>query len=115
MMGVRITAVPTEANSMVHFCHPESSSPTAYFAVKPINKGHPAIESAASIIGQIHHLIMRWQKRQDMEQDPESLRIMLQAFPALKLPLDEYIDQVTGHITRFSTAAIDGLYPEVSP
>ena len=70
---------------------------------------------AASIIGQIHHLIIRWQKRQDMEGDPESLAIMLQAFPALRLSLDEYIDQVTEHITRFSTAAIDGLYPEVSP
>jgi AcrR family transcriptional regulator len=69
---------------------------------------------AASIIGQIHHLIIRWQKRQDMESDPESLKIMLQAFPALGLPLPEYIDQVTDHITRFSTAAIDGLYPEVS-
>jgi AcrR family transcriptional regulator len=70
---------------------------------------------AASIIGQIHHLIIRWQKRQDMESDPESLEIMLQAFPALSLSLPEYIDQVTEHITRFSTAAIDGLYPEVSP
>jgi len=70
---------------------------------------------AASIIGQIHHLIMRWQKRQDMEPDSETLQIMLQAFPALGLTLDEYIDQVTEHITRFSTAAIDGLYPEVSP
>lgn len=69
---------------------------------------------AASIIGQIHHLILRWQKRQDMESDPESLAIMLQAFPALNLPLDDYLDQVIEHITRFSTAAIDGLYPEVS-
>ena len=45
--------------------------------------------------------------------DPESLAIMLQAFPALGSPCDEYIEQVTEHITRFSTAAIDGLYPEV--
>lgn len=70
---------------------------------------------AASIVGQIHHLIIRWQKRQTMESDPETLQIMLEAFPSLGLSLPEYIDKVTEHITRFSTAAIDGMYPEVSP
>jgi len=82
---------------------------------------HPRLEPeqvtwiAASIVGQIHHFIIRWQKRRDMEADAESLQIMLQAFPALGLSLPEYIDQVTDHITRFSTAAIDGLFPEVTP
>jgi AcrR family transcriptional regulator len=69
----------------------------------------------ASIIGQIQHLLIRWEKRRDMETDPESLQIMLQAFPALGLSQSEYIEQVTDHITRFSTAAIDGLFPEVAP
>lgn len=69
---------------------------------------------SASMVGQIHHFIMRWQKRQDMESDPESLQIMLKSFPPLELPVTDYIEQVTEHVTRFSTAAIDGLYPEVS-
>jgi AcrR family transcriptional regulator len=69
----------------------------------------------SSIVGQIHHLILRWKKREDLQADPESLQVMYLAFPPLKLPLPEYIRQVTDHITRFSTAAIDGLYPEVSP
>jgi AcrR family transcriptional regulator len=70
---------------------------------------------AASIVGQIHHLIIRWHKRQALDSDPESLAIMLRAFPALDLDLPDYIEKVTDHITRFSTAAIDGLYPEVTP
>lgn len=69
----------------------------------------------ASILGQIHHLVLRWKKREDMLADPESLKVMYMAFPPLKLSLPEYIRQVTDHITRFSTAAIDGLYPEVTP
>ena len=69
----------------------------------------------ASVVGQIHHFILRWKKRQDMESDPDSLQVMLDAFPPLMLPLPAYIEQVTQHITRFSTAAVDGLYPEVAP
>ncbi|MBU8871756.1 MAG: TetR/AcrR family transcriptional regulator [Gemmatimonadales bacterium] len=69
----------------------------------------------ASIIGQIHHFIMRWQKRQSFPEDSEALQIMLNAFPALGLPVEEYIQEVTRHITQFSKAAIDTLYPEVSP
>ena len=68
-----------------------------------------------SIIGQIHHFILRWQKRQSFPQDSEALDIMFQAFPALARPVEEYIHEVTQHITKFSTAAIDALYPEVSP
>ena len=85
-----------------------------------LNAARPSLEPgqvswiAASVMGQIQHLIMRWHKRQDLEGDPDSLRIIHLAFPALDLPLDEYIDQVTDHITRFSTAAIDGMYPEVT-
>ncbi len=69
---------------------------------------------SASVVGQIHHFIMRWQKRQDMESDPESLQIMLRAFPPLGLSLPEYSEQVTEHIIGFSTAAIDSMYPEVT-
>ncbi len=66
-------------------------------------------------MGQVHHFIMRWQKRQDLNSDPESLQIMLRAFPPLGLPLPEYCEQVTEHIIRFSTAAIDSMFPEVTP
>jgi len=69
----------------------------------------------ASIVGQIHHFIMRWHKVQAMpEDDAESRQIMLRAFPALKLSRDEYIKEVGDHITRFSTAAIDSMFPEVA-
>ena len=69
----------------------------------------------ASIVGQIQHFIMRWHKsRQLLESEDESVQVMLQAFPALGHPVEEYIEQVTDHITRFSTAAIDALHPEVS-
>jgi hypothetical protein len=39
---------------------------------------------------------------------------MQQAFPALALPRDAYVAEATRHITRFSTAAIDGLRGEVT-
>lgn len=68
----------------------------------------------ASIMSQIHHFHMRWMKRQCTNCCHETLDVMLDAFPALSLPKDQYIQEVTDHITRFSTAAIDGMYPEVS-
>ena len=66
----------------------------------------------ASIIGQVHHLILRRIKCESCVDVPEARKIMQEAFPALALDRDEYIRQTTDHITRFSTAAIDGLYPE---
>ncbi len=66
----------------------------------------------ASIVGQIHHFILRRIKCDDCDDMPEAREIMHMAFPALALGRDEYIRQTTDHITRFSTAAIDGLYPE---
>ncbi len=66
----------------------------------------------ASIIGQIHHFIMRRIKCESCNDVPEVREIMHKAFPALALDRDEYIRQTTDRITRFSTAAIDGLYPE---
>jgi len=66
----------------------------------------------ASIIGQIHHFIMRRIKCESCTEIPEIREIMHQAFPALALDRDQYIHQTTDRITRFSTAAIDGLYPE---
>ncbi len=68
----------------------------------------------SSIVGQIHHFIMRWHKAQAMQGNDESRKIMLRAFPALKLERDQYVVKVGEHITRFSTAAIDSMYPEVS-
>ena len=68
----------------------------------------------ACIIGQIHHFIMRWQKRQCFADNDEALQIMMRAFPVLGRPVEEYIQEVTQHVTQFSTAAIDALYPEVT-
>jgi len=68
----------------------------------------------ASIIGQIHHFIMRWQKRQHMDHNSETWKFMMKAFPALGLPREQYVEQATRHITRFSTAAVDAQFPEVS-
>ncbi len=69
----------------------------------------------ASIVGQIHHFIMRWHKSQAMPENDESRQIMLRSFPALALQRDQYIEEVGKHITRFSTAAIETMFPEVTP
>jgi len=66
----------------------------------------------ASIVGQIHHFIMRRIKFESCGDTPEVREIMLKAFPILAHDKDTYVRQVADHITRFSTAAIDGLYPE---
>ncbi len=66
----------------------------------------------ASIIGQMHHFILRRIKCESCEEVPEAREFMLKAFPALALDQDQYVSQCTDRITRFSTAAIDGLYPE---
>ena len=68
----------------------------------------------ASIIGQIHHFVARWHKKISFADGSEEAQIMIRVFPALGHPLEEYIELVTDHITAFSTAAIDSLYPEVT-
>jgi AcrR family transcriptional regulator len=68
----------------------------------------------ASIVGQIHHFIFRWQRKQTLDAESESLQTMVRIFPPLNYSVDRYIDTVTGHITRFSSAAVMTLYPEVS-
>lgn len=67
----------------------------------------------ASIIGQIHHFVARWHKKSSFGDESEEVQIMIRIFPALGQPVDKYIELVTDHITNFSTAAIDSLYPEV--
>jgi len=69
----------------------------------------------ASVIGQIHHFIMRRLKYDGLPPDDEARGFMARAFPVLAAPLDEYVAQVTDHVTRFSAAAVDGLFPEVTP
>jgi AcrR family transcriptional regulator len=66
----------------------------------------------ASIVGQIHHFILRRITCEACGDHPETREFMFKAFPALALSQPEYVAQVANHITRFSTAAIDGLYPE---
>jgi hypothetical protein len=79
---------------------------------------HPGIEEEqqswiiASIVGQIHHLVYRYKKGQMLGKDSEPFQAMVSMFPAVDLPVDEYIEAVTKHITRFSSAAILALYPE---
>ncbi len=68
----------------------------------------------ASIVSQIHHFTLRWRKKQVMAPDHESLAFMIQFFPALGLSKAEYVHQVTEHITRFSTGAVNALHPEAS-
>jgi AcrR family transcriptional regulator len=67
----------------------------------------------ASIVGQIHHLILRWQATRALAPEDEARAFMYRAFPALGLPVDQYVEQVTEHITKFSTAAVSGMFPEV--
>jgi len=66
----------------------------------------------ASIIAQIHHFVLRRLKAENCGDVPEMRAIMLHSFPVLACDRAEYIRQTTDHITRFSTAAMDGLFPE---
>jgi AcrR family transcriptional regulator len=68
----------------------------------------------ASVVGQIHHFIVRWHKIQTLGPDSPEGRMMISMFPVLGRSLEEYITEVSNHITRFSTAAAESLYPEVS-
>ncbi|MCP4292928.1 MAG: TetR/AcrR family transcriptional regulator [bacterium] len=68
----------------------------------------------ASVVGQIHHFIMRWHKKEAFDSQAEEMQMMIRMFPALGLNADQYIRAVTEHITAFSTAAIDSLYPKES-
>jgi AcrR family transcriptional regulator len=67
----------------------------------------------ASIIGQVHHFIMRRLKYDSLPAADETRAFMAHAFPVLAEPVAAYVERTTDHITRFSTAAIDGLHPEV--
>ena len=69
----------------------------------------------ASIIGQVHHFIMRRLKYESLPEDDATRAFMAHAFPVLAEPVAAYVARTTEHITRFSTAAIDGLHPEVTP
>ena len=69
----------------------------------------------ASIVGQVHHFIMRRLKCDSLPEDDETRAFMVHAFPVLAAPVEEYAAAITDHITRFSTAAIDGMHPEVTP
>lgn len=68
----------------------------------------------ASVVGQIHHFIVRWHKIQTLGKDSPEGSMMIQIFPVLGRSLEEYISEVSDYITRFSTAAAESLYPEVS-
>ena len=69
----------------------------------------------ASVVGQIHHFIMRRLKHDSLPVDDPTRVFMAHAFPVLGESVDAYVAQTTDHITRFSTAAIDGMFPEVTP
>lgn len=69
----------------------------------------------ASVVGQIHHFIMRRQKHDSLPDDDETRIFMAHAFPVLAEPIEIFVAHTTDHITRFSTAAIDGMFPEVTP
>ncbi len=84
----------------------------ALIAARPSLKQEDLNWVIASIVGQIHHFILRRIKCKSCQDMPEALEIMLKAFPALALDQDEYVRLTTNHIARFSTAAIDGMYPE---
>ena len=66
----------------------------------------------ASVVGQIHHFIMRRLKYDGLPVGDETRAFMGQAFPVLAAPVDVYVARVTDHVARFSAAAITCLYPE---
>lgn len=69
----------------------------------------------ASVIGQVHHFIMRRMKYESLDPGDEARAFMAAAFPVLTEPVEVYVQRTTDHITRFSAAAIDGMPPEVTP
>lgn len=86
----------------------------ALLAAHPGLRRDDLIWVIASIVGQIHHFVFRWQKQLALrEQGSDSIEIMHRVFPPLKLSAEEYITEVARHVTRFSSAAIEALYPEV--
>ncbi len=87
---------------------------TALIDVRPCLEQEQINWIMASIIGQIHHFIARWHKKATFDSESEEVQIMIKVFPALGYPVEQYVQMVTDHITAFSTAAIDSLYPEVS-
>lgn len=68
----------------------------------------------ASIVGQIQHFIIRWKKFEMLDANGDARSFMKDAFPILEGPIEDYVTAVADHIARFSTAAVDSLYPEVS-
>ncbi|MBE0567974.1 MAG: TetR/AcrR family transcriptional regulator [Krumholzibacteria bacterium] len=69
----------------------------------------------ASVVGQVHHFIMRRLKWESLPEGDEVRAFMAHAFPVLAEPVEAYVVRITDHITRFSVAAIDGMHPEVTP
>lgn len=86
---------------------------TALMDVRPCLQQEQINWIMASVIGQIHHFVARWHKKISFDEHSDEVQIMIRVFPALGKPLEQFIEQVTDHITAFSTAAIDSLYPEV--
>ncbi|MFN2371471.1 MAG: TetR/AcrR family transcriptional regulator [Candidatus Krumholzibacteriia bacterium] len=86
-----------------------------------MRKARPALRQdevnwlIASIVGQVHHFIMRRLKWESLPEGDEVRAFMALAFPVLAEPVETYVACATDHITRFSVAAIDGLHPEVTP
>lgn len=85
---------------------------TAMLAARPNLRQEDVNWLIASIVGQVHHFIMRRVKFDSLDPTDEVRSFMVLAFPILDTPMDEFVAAVTDHITSFSTAAIDGLHPE---
>lgn len=86
----------------------------AMLAARPNLKQEDVNWLIASVVGQMHHFIMRRVKFDSLDPDDEVRSFMILAFPILDAPMDEFVAAVTDHVTRFSTAAIDGMHPEVT-
>lgn len=87
----------------------------AMLRARPSLRAEEANWLIASIVGQIHHFIMRRFKFEGLPAGDPVRAFMTHTFPVLDEPVDVYIVRATDHITRFSTAAIDAMHPEVMP
>jgi AcrR family transcriptional regulator len=63
----------------------------------------------ASIVGQVLHFVMRWQRGHFHSDLGPGETIPQTLFPPLAQPLDQYIQQVVDHITRFSAGGIEAM------
>ena len=118
-MGLIARDLHTQGNVAPDVFFKELVAPVYLAFSRALQKTWPRLQDEdlhwiiASIVSQVHHFTFRWEKKSALAEDSEILQTMHGFLPALAGSLEEYVEQVSDHITRFSCAAIRALFPEV--